>query len=80
MKKLHTPKLLSCFVFSEAQGHENPVFLRESPRVKTVTQIMTRQSSGTGRRLLSDPGTPMTPSAHGDVFFPIEGKTLAFLL
>ncbi|XP_019737585.1 V-type immunoglobulin domain-containing suppressor of T-cell activation isoform X2 [Hippocampus comes] len=57
---------------SEAQGHENPVFRRESPRVKTVAQIMTRQSSGTGRRLLSDPGTPMTPSAHGDVFFPIE--------
>ncbi|XP_077585782.1 V-type immunoglobulin domain-containing suppressor of T-cell activation [Stigmatopora nigra] len=59
---------------SEAQGHENPVFLKDSPRVKTrtVAQIMTRQSSGTGQHLLSEPGTPMTPSAQGDVFFPIE--------
>ncbi|XP_057704915.1 V-type immunoglobulin domain-containing suppressor of T-cell activation [Corythoichthys intestinalis] len=59
---------------SEAQGHENPVFQKESPRVKTrtVAQIMTRQSSGTGHHLLSEPGTPMTPSAQGDVFFPLE--------
>ncbi|XP_061645251.1 V-type immunoglobulin domain-containing suppressor of T-cell activation [Phyllopteryx taeniolatus] len=59
---------------SEAQGHENPVFLGESPKVKTrtVAQIMTRQSSGTGHHLLSEPGTPMSPAAHGDVFFPVE--------
>ncbi|XP_061766712.1 V-type immunoglobulin domain-containing suppressor of T-cell activation [Nerophis ophidion] len=59
---------------SEAQGHENPVFLGESPQVKTrtVAQIMTRQSSGTGRHLLSEPETPMSPPAHGDVFFPAE--------
>ncbi|XP_054654208.1 V-type immunoglobulin domain-containing suppressor of T-cell activation [Dunckerocampus dactyliophorus] len=59
---------------SEAQGHENPVFLGESSQVKTrtVSQIMTRQSSGTGRHLLSEPGTPMSPPAHGDVFFPAE--------
>ncbi|XP_061692924.1 V-type immunoglobulin domain-containing suppressor of T-cell activation [Syngnathoides biaculeatus] len=59
---------------SEAQGHENPVFLGESPQVKTrtVAQIMTRQSSGTGHHLLSEPGTPMSPAVHGDVFFPIE--------
>ncbi|XP_061601342.1 V-type immunoglobulin domain-containing suppressor of T-cell activation [Cololabis saira] len=59
---------------SEAPGHENPVFLGGSPQIKTrtVSQIMTRQSSETGRRLLSDPGTPLSPPAHGDVFFPSE--------
>ncbi|XP_040035265.1 V-type immunoglobulin domain-containing suppressor of T-cell activation [Gasterosteus aculeatus] len=59
---------------SEAQGHENPVFLGGSPQIKTrtVSQIMTRQSSETGRHLLSEPGTPLSPPAHGDVFFPME--------
>ncbi|KAK7901831.1 hypothetical protein WMY93_018600 [Mugilogobius chulae] len=59
---------------SEAQGHENPVFLGGSPQAKTrtVSQIMTRQSSETGRHLLSDPGTPLSPPGHGDVFFPAE--------
>ncbi|XP_027861762.1 V-type immunoglobulin domain-containing suppressor of T-cell activation isoform X1 [Xiphophorus couchianus] len=59
---------------SEAQGHENPVFLIGSPQVKTrtVSQIMTRQPSETSRHLLSDPGTPLSPPAHGDVFFPSE--------
>uniref|UniRef100_A0A3B3ZAU1 Ig-like domain-containing protein n=1 Tax=Periophthalmus magnuspinnatus TaxID=409849 RepID=A0A3B3ZAU1_9GOBI len=61
----------------EAQGHENPVFLGGSPQVKTrtVSQIMTRQSSETGRHLLSDAGTPLSPPGHGDVFFPAEGNT-----
>ncbi|XP_023267599.1 V-type immunoglobulin domain-containing suppressor of T-cell activation [Seriola lalandi dorsalis] len=59
---------------SEAHGHENPVFLAGSPQIKTrtVSQIMTRQSSETGRHLLSEPGTPLSPPGHGDVFFPIE--------
>ncbi|XP_028278699.1 V-type immunoglobulin domain-containing suppressor of T-cell activation [Parambassis ranga] len=59
---------------SEALGHENPVFLGGSPQTKTrtVSQIMTRQSSETGHHLLSEPGTPLSPPAHGDVFFPIE--------
>ncbi|XP_074532035.1 V-type immunoglobulin domain-containing suppressor of T-cell activation [Halichoeres trimaculatus] len=63
---------------SEAQGHENPVFFHGSPQIKTrtVSQIMTRQSSETGRHLLSDPGTPLSPPAHGDVFFPIEDTIL----
>ncbi|XP_068424315.1 V-type immunoglobulin domain-containing suppressor of T-cell activation [Clinocottus analis] len=63
---------------SEAHGHENPVFLGGSPQIKTrtVSQIMTRQSSETGRHLLSEPGTPFTPPAHGDVFFPIEDDIL----
>uniref|UniRef100_H2ME57 V-set immunoregulatory receptor n=1 Tax=Oryzias latipes TaxID=8090 RepID=H2ME57_ORYLA len=61
-------------VFSEGQGHENPVFLGELPHAKsrTVSQIMTRQTSDTGCHLLSDPGTPLSPPAHGDVFFPSE--------
>ncbi len=69
--------LVCICVFSEAQGHENPVFLGGSPQVKTrtVSQIMTRQCSETGRHLLSEPGTPLSPPAHGDVFFPIEGRT-----
>ncbi|XP_059215141.1 V-type immunoglobulin domain-containing suppressor of T-cell activation [Centropristis striata] len=63
---------------SQAQGHENPVFLGGSPQIKTrtVSQIMTRQSSETGRHLLSEPGTPFSPPAHGDVFFPIEDTIL----
>lgn len=69
---------VSLCVFSEAHGHENPMFLGGSPLVKsrTVSQIMTRQPSETGRHLLSEPGTPLTPPAHGDVFFPIEGRRL----
>lgn len=63
-------------VSSEAHGHENPVFLGGSPQIKTrtVSQIMARQSSETGRHLLSEPGTPLSPPAHGDVFFPAEGR------
>lgn len=59
---------------SEALGHENPVFRGGTPETKTrtVSQIMTRQSSETGRHLLSEPGTPLSPPAHGDVFFPAE--------
>uniref|UniRef100_A0A3Q3W492 Uncharacterized protein n=1 Tax=Mola mola TaxID=94237 RepID=A0A3Q3W492_MOLML len=66
----------------EALGHENPVFLGESPQTKTrtVSQIMARQLSETGRHLLSEPGTPLSPPAHGDVFFPIEGKDTPHLL
>ncbi|XP_074502808.1 V-type immunoglobulin domain-containing suppressor of T-cell activation isoform X2 [Sebastes fasciatus] len=63
---------------SEALGHENPVFLGGSPQIKTrtVSQIMARQSSETGRHLLSEPGTPLSPAVHGDVFFPIEDTIL----
>ncbi|XP_022540834.1 V-type immunoglobulin domain-containing suppressor of T-cell activation [Astyanax mexicanus] len=59
---------------SEAQGHENPVFMAGTPQPKprTLSQILTRQSSETGRHLLSDPGTPQTPNPHGDVFFPAQ--------
>ncbi|XP_029030894.1 V-type immunoglobulin domain-containing suppressor of T-cell activation [Betta splendens] len=59
---------------SEAHGHENPVFLGGSPQIKTrtISQIMTRQSSETGCHLLSAPVTPLILPAHGDVFFPSE--------
>lgn len=72
-----TDAMLRVCVCSEALGHENPVFLGGSPQTKTrtVSQIMTRQSSETGRHLLSELGTPLSPPAHGDVFFPIEGRT-----
>ncbi|XP_030626790.1 V-type immunoglobulin domain-containing suppressor of T-cell activation [Chanos chanos] len=56
---------------SEARGHENPVYMGESPQTKTrtVSQILTRQSSETGRHLLADPGTPFTPQSNDNVFF-----------
>ncbi|XP_073729672.1 V-type immunoglobulin domain-containing suppressor of T-cell activation [Misgurnus anguillicaudatus] len=55
-----------------AQGHENAVFAADSPepKLRTVSQIM-RQSSETGRHLLSDPGTPFSPT-QGDVFFSVQ--------
>lgn len=64
------------YVCSEAPGHDNPVFMGGSPKTKTRTlsQILTRQPSESGRHLLSDPGTPLSPPAHGDVFFPSEGR------
>ncbi|KAG7334417.1 hypothetical protein KOW79_002824 [Hemibagrus wyckioides] len=57
---------------SEAQGHENPVYMGSSPKTpsRTVAQILTRQTSETGRHLLADPGTPFSPNPQGDVFFP----------
>ncbi|KAI2658069.1 V-type immunoglobulin domain-containing suppressor of T-cell activation [Labeo rohita] len=58
---------------SEAQAHENPVFLGDSPQPKprTISQIM-RQSSETGRHLLSDPGTPFSSNIQGEFFFPAQ--------
>ncbi|TST98567.1 V-type immunoglobulin domain-containing suppressor of T-cell activation [Bagarius yarrelli] len=57
---------------SQAQGHENPVYTGGSPQTpfRTVAQILTRQTSESGRHLLSDPGTPFSPNPQGDVFFP----------
>ncbi|XP_062851011.1 V-type immunoglobulin domain-containing suppressor of T-cell activation [Trichomycterus rosablanca] len=59
---------------SEAQGHENPLYLEGSPKPKgrTVSQILTRQTSETGLHLLSNPGTPFSPNTQGDVFFPAQ--------
>ncbi|MGH0120864.1 UNVERIFIED_CONTAM: hypothetical protein FKN15_024345 [Acipenser sinensis] len=60
---------------SEALGHENPVFDEAPPpsvKTRSATQIMMRQSSETGRHLLSEPGTPLSPPALGDCFFPSQ--------
>ncbi|GAA6098065.1 V-type immunoglobulin domain-containing suppressor of T-cell activation isoform X1 [Tachysurus ichikawai] len=63
---------------SEAQGHENPVYMSGSPKTssRTVVQILARQTSETGRHLLSDPGTPYSPNPQGDVFFPAHEPIL----
>lgn len=60
---------------SEAQGHENPVFLGDSPepKMRTVSQIMMRQPSETGHHLLSEPGTPFSPNIQGELFFSAQG-------
>ncbi|XP_027021683.1 V-type immunoglobulin domain-containing suppressor of T-cell activation isoform X2 [Tachysurus fulvidraco] len=57
---------------SEAQGHENPVYMSGPLKTssRTLVQILTRQTSDSGRHLLSDPGTPYSPNPQGDVFFP----------
>ncbi|XP_028651037.1 V-type immunoglobulin domain-containing suppressor of T-cell activation [Erpetoichthys calabaricus] len=58
---------------SEAQGHENPVFeeVMGEAKTRTVAQIM-RQQSESGRHLLSEPNTPLSPPVHGDCFFPSQ--------
>lgn len=72
-----TSVTLSLSLSSEAQAHDNPVFLGDSPQPKprTVSQIM-RQSSETGHHLLSDPGTPFSPNIQGELmFFSAQGTT-----
>ncbi|NWU53589.1 VISTA protein, partial [Dromas ardeola] len=61
---------------SSAQGIENPVFeevpsgsaeLRPRPQ---LSYVASRQPSESGRHLLSEPGTPLSPPGPGDCFFP----------
>ncbi|NXL09176.1 VISTA protein, partial [Mesembrinibis cayennensis] len=61
---------------ASAQGIENPVFeavpsasaeLRPRPQLSYMTS---RQPSESGRHLLSEPGTPLSPPGPGDCFFP----------
>ncbi|KFV14878.1 Platelet receptor Gi24, partial [Tauraco erythrolophus] len=61
---------------SSAQGIENPVFeaipsasteLRPRPQ---LSYMASRQPSESGRHLLSEPGTPLSPPGPGDCFFP----------
>ncbi|NWH64107.1 VISTA protein, partial [Geococcyx californianus] len=68
-----THLLFSC---SNAQGIENPVFeavpsasteLRPRPQ---LSYMASRQPSESGRHLLSEPGTPLSPPGPGDCFFP----------
>lgn len=59
---------------SEAQGIENPVF--EDPPAANPEQrprlifMSSRQQSDSGRHLLSEPNTPLSPPGPNDVFFP----------
>ncbi|XP_063193632.1 V-type immunoglobulin domain-containing suppressor of T-cell activation isoform X1 [Chroicocephalus ridibundus] len=61
---------------SSAQGIENPVFEEvpsgsAEPRPRPQLSYMaSRQPSESGRHLLSEPGTPLSPSGPGDCFFP----------
>ncbi|NXW20004.1 VISTA protein, partial [Circaetus pectoralis] len=59
-----------------AQGIENPVFeavpsasTEQRPRPQ-LSYMASRQPSESGRHLLSEPGTPLSPPGPGDCFFP----------
>ncbi|NXK05755.1 VISTA protein, partial [Herpetotheres cachinnans] len=67
------PPLGSC---CSAQGIENPVF-EAVPSASTEPQprpqlsyMASRQPSESGRHLLSEPSTPLSPPGPGDCFFP----------
>ncbi|XP_014464822.1 V-type immunoglobulin domain-containing suppressor of T-cell activation isoform X2 [Alligator mississippiensis] len=61
---------------SNAQGIENPVFEPvpstnpESKPRPQMTYMANRQQSESGRHLLSEPNTPISPPGTGDCFFP----------
>ncbi|NXT06098.1 VISTA protein, partial [Prunella fulvescens] len=58
---------------SSAQGIENPVFEAGSaePRPRPPLRCAAgRLPSESGRHLLSEPSTPLSPPGHGDCFFP----------
>ncbi|XP_016079587.1 PREDICTED: platelet receptor Gi24 [Miniopterus natalensis] len=63
---------------SNAQGIENPGFevslpAQGMPEAKSrppLSYMAQRQPSESGRHLLSEPSTPLTPAGPGDVFFP----------
>ncbi|KAM9617974.1 V-type immunoglobulin domain-containing suppressor of T-cell activation isoform 2-T2 [Trichechus inunguis] len=67
---------------SNIQGIENPGFetsppaqgiLEAKPRAP-LSYMAQRQPSESGRRLLSEPNTPLSPPGPGDVFFPSLGE------
>ncbi|NWR59088.1 VISTA protein, partial [Bucorvus abyssinicus] len=69
-----TPAPLSCH--SSAQGIENPVFeavpsasMEPRPRPQ-LSYMASRKPSESGRHLLSEPNTPLSPPGPGDCFFP----------
>ncbi|NWQ83098.1 VISTA protein, partial [Columbina picui] len=71
---LHPSHLL--LFHSSAQGIENPVFeavpsasMEPRPRPQ-LSYMASRQPSKSGRHLLSEPGTPLSPPGPGDCFFP----------
>ncbi|XP_043839538.1 V-type immunoglobulin domain-containing suppressor of T-cell activation [Dromiciops gliroides] len=61
---------------SNAQGIENPVFeavphgMPESKPKPPLSYVAQRQTSESGRHLLSEPNTPLSPPGLGEVFFP----------
>ncbi|NWY54126.1 VISTA protein, partial [Chionis minor] len=61
---------------TSAQGIENPVFeelpsASKEPRPRPQLSYMaTRQPSESGRHLLSEPSTPLSPTGPGECFFP----------
>ncbi|XP_018408576.1 PREDICTED: V-type immunoglobulin domain-containing suppressor of T-cell activation [Nanorana parkeri] len=59
---------------SEAQGIENPVFddppAANSEQRPRLIFMSSRQQSDSGRHLLSEPNTPLSPPGPNDVFFP----------
>ncbi|XP_043375445.1 V-type immunoglobulin domain-containing suppressor of T-cell activation isoform X4 [Dermochelys coriacea] len=66
---------------SNAQGIENPVFEAvsstntESRPKPQMMYIASRQQSESGRHLLSEPNTPLSPPGTGDCFFPTLGSS-----
>lgn len=63
---------------SNVQGIENPGFENSPPSQGMVeakprpplSYVAQRQPSESGRHLLSEPNTPLSPQGPGDVFFP----------
>ncbi|XP_019601409.2 V-type immunoglobulin domain-containing suppressor of T-cell activation isoform X1 [Rhinolophus sinicus] len=63
---------------SNAQGLENPGFeaspppqgIPEAKPKPPLSYMAQRQPSESGRHLLSEPSTPLSPAGPGDVFFP----------
>uniref|UniRef100_A0A8C8RDU4 Ig-like domain-containing protein n=1 Tax=Pelusios castaneus TaxID=367368 RepID=A0A8C8RDU4_9SAUR len=61
---------------SNTQGIENPVFEAvpptntESRPKPQISYMASRQQSESGRHLLSEPNTPLSPPGTGDCFFP----------
>lgn len=77
---LITPQF--CFSSGNTQGIENPGYettppFQGMPEAKTrppLSYVAQRQPSESGRHLLSDPSTPLSPPGPGDVFFPSLGE------
>ena len=82
-----THDLLSCFSSNNIQGIENPGFetsppshgmLEAKPR-QALSYMAQRQPSESGRHLLSEPNTPLSPPGPGEVFFPSLGECFSSL-
>ncbi|NWZ84904.1 VISTA protein, partial [Poecile atricapillus] len=73
-RQIKTPTRLLCH--SSAQGIENPVFeavpsASAEPRPRPqLSYVASRLPSESGRHLLSEPNTPLSPPGPGDCFFP----------